>query len=334
MQGTGGSSGGTLLASNVVPPPPSVGSGSGVSGSGRRGSGLGGPGDVGSVLAPPKGGEDNSGVVLSTDPGSKPGVPGNGGKGSLALSPSGGDKPGVGGSGSGTGIGHGSGPGSGMTGDNSGAGKSGTGRGSETAANGGISPTPGPGGAGSSSTGAPSVPGVAVRGGSTTSVVNLPSFDSGNSNAPSLPTRSSVKTDEGPAITIVATSRSGGAFDFYGKLPGDNYTVYVSTNIGVVVMQFAEAEPAGHSRGTLTGPEGIRTNLPADMPHARVVIKCKLDSSGNLKNLQVLEAGPANMTAKLMAALPGWKFRPAQRGAQPVEVNAILGFNIDTNDRY
>jgi hypothetical protein len=165
-------------------------------------------------------------------------------------------------------------------------------------------------------------------------VVNLPSFDSGNSNAPSVPARSSVKTDEGPAITIVATSRSGGAFDFYGKLPGDNYTVYVDTNVGVVVMQFADAEPAGHARGTLTGPQGIRTNLPADLPHSRVVIKCKLDSSGNLKNLQVLEAGPAGMTAKLMAALPGWKFRPAQRGAQPVEVNAILGFNIDTNDRY
>jgi TonB family protein len=64
-----------------------------------------------------------------------------------------------------------------------------------------------------------------------------------------------------------------------------------------------------------------------------VVIKCKLDSSGNLKDLQVLEPGPAAMTAKIMAALPSWKFRPATRGAQPVEVNAILGFNIDTNDR-
>ena len=40
------------------------------------------------------------------------------------------------------------------------------------------------------------------------------------------------------------------------------------------------------------------------------------------------------MTAKIMAALPSWKFRPAMRGQQPVEVNAILGFNIDTNDRY
>ncbi|MGA8442065.1 MAG: energy transducer TonB, partial [Candidatus Sulfotelmatobacter sp.] len=157
----------------------------------------------------------------------------------------------------------------------------------------------------------------------------------GNSNAPNLPGRSSVKGDPGPAITIVATSRSGGVFDFYGKLPGDNYSVYLDTTIGTVVMQFAEVDPNAHARsGALTGPQGLRTDLPKDLPHARVVVKCKLDTSGNLKNLQVLEPGPATMTAKIMAALPSWKFRPATRGAQPVEVNAILGFNIDTNDRF
>ena len=261
------------------------------------------------------------------------GNPGNGGKGALAMSPSGGDKPGLGGSGGGAGIGHGDGPGSGFTGENSGAGKTGTGQGSDLNARGGISPTPGPGGAGSAPTGAPAVPGVDVRGGST--IVTLPSFGSdGGSGEPNLPGRSSVKQQQGPAITIVATSRSGGAFDFYGKLPGDNYTVYVDTTIGTAVMQFAEANPGAHSQaGTLTGPQGIRNTLPAGLPHARVVIKCELDASGNLRNLQVLEPGPAAMTAKIMAALPSWKFRPAMRGVQPVAVNAILGFNIDTNDR-
>jgi hypothetical protein len=338
--GTGNSTGsgnGTLLASNVIPPPPSVGSGPGLSGSGRKGFGLGGPGDAGSVLGPPKGeGGSNtgSGIVLSSQPGSKVGLPGTGGKGSLAMSPSGGDKPGLGGSGGGKGIGHGDGPGSAMTGTGPGAGKTGSGVGSDPNARGGISPTPGPGGAGSAPTGSPVVPGVDVRGG-TTNVVNLPSFGSEGSNDPNLPGRSSVKQQQGPAITIVATSRSGGAFDFYGKLPGDNYTVYVDTAIGTAVMQFAEVNPAAHPRaGAIVGPQGLRTDLPADLPHARIVIKCTLDTSGNLKNLQVLEPGPAAMTAKIMAALPTWKFRPAMRGQQPVEVNAILGFNIDTNDRY
>ena len=335
-QASGRSGNGVLLAGNIVPPPPSAGSGSGLSGSGRRGNGLGGPGDVGSALAPPKGAAgspDNSGVVLSPDPGAKPGMPGSGGKGSLAMSPSGGDKPGLGGSGGGNGIGNGTGPGSGMIGEGSGAGKSGSARGSDPNARGGISPTPGPGGAGNAPTGSSPLPGVDVRGGST--VVNLPSFDSGNSNVPNLPGRSSVKGDPGPAITIVATSRSGGAFDFYGKLPGDNYTVYVDTAIGMVVMQFADADPNPRpGTGAVTGPQGLRTDLPTGLPRARMVVKCKLDASGNLKNLQVLEPGPATMASKIMAALPGWKFRPATRGAQPIEVNAILGFNIDTNDRY
>ena len=345
----GGSEGGNPaglsngLGSNVIPPPPGLGGGSGPfgSGSGRKGSGLGGPGDIGSALAPPKGGAgngDSSGIVLSSQPGSQVGLPGSGGKGSLAMSPGGGDKPGTGGSGGGSGIGHGNGPGSGMVGEGSGAGKNGTGRGSDPNARDGISPTPGPGGAGSALSGSPAVPGVDVRGGTT--IITLPSFGSGEgSSDPSVPARSSVKGEKGPAITVVATSRSGGAFDFYGKLAGDNYTVYVDTTLGMVVMQFAEVNPDSASRGSrghaaaLMGPQGLRTELPANLPHVRFVVKCRLDASGNLRNLQVLEPGPAAMTAKIMAALPSWKFRPAMRGAQPVEVNAILGFNINTNDR-
>lgn len=323
----------TLLASNVVPPPPNLSSAA--SGSGRKGTGLGGAGDVGPVVAPPKAAtadDDSSGVVISSDPGSKVGLPGNRGKGSLAVSPAGGEKPGIGGSGGGEGIGHGEGPGSGLSGAGSGTGKAGTNRGSDPNTRAGISPTPGPGGAGSATTGIPAVPGVDVRGGST-SIVTLPSFGSDGSEGPNLPARSSVKQQQGPAIQIVATSRSGGAFDFYGKLPGDNYTIYLDTSVGTVVMQFAEARPAAHSQA-LIGPQGLRTDLPAGLPHARMVVKCRVDASGNLGNFQVLEPGPATMTAKIMAALPSWKFRPATRGAQPVEVNAILGFNIDTNDRY
>jgi TonB family protein len=65
-----------------------------------------------------------------------------------------------------------------------------------------------------------------------------------------------------------------------------------------------------------------------------MVVTCTLDASGNIKNARVLEAGPAEMTAKVVAALRSWKFQPAMRGNQPVEVTAILGFGIDTNDRF
>jgi len=48
----------------------------------------------------------------------------------------------------------------------------------------------------------------------------------------------------------------------------------------------------------------------------------------------VLEAGPAGMTAEVIAALHSWKFQPAMRGNQPVAVTAILGFGISTDDRF
>ena len=82
--------------------------------------------DAGSVAAPPSnngGSGRGTGIVVSNQPGSKIGVPGNAGTGSLAMSPSGGDKPGLGGSGGGSGIGRGAGPGSGLSGEGSGCSK-------------------------------------------------------------------------------------------------------------------------------------------------------------------------------------------------------------------
>jgi hypothetical protein len=330
-----GGPGGTLVAGNVVPPPPSIGGGTESAGSGRgvRGAGLGGPLDARSVLAPPTNGgsSGNSSVLVSDQPGSNIGRPSSGGPGSLSMSPSGTDKPGLGGSGGGSGISRGNAPGSGMAGEGTGAGRTGAGHGSDPNAHGGVSPTTGPGGAGSGTSGKPAISGVDVSGGS----VTLPSFGPTNSAEPNLPGRSPAKKQQGPSIDIVATSRSGGGFNFYGKLAGDNHTTYVETAAGTVVLQYADPASAAHAyAGTLTPPEALRSDLPTNLPHARVVIACVLDASGNLKNLQVLEPGPADITAKVIAALHSWKFRPAMRGDQPVEVNGILGFGIDTNDRF
>jgi len=135
---------------------------------------------------------------------------------------------------------------------------------------------------------------------------------------------------------VVATSRSGGAFNFYGVLKGDRvYTIYLETPVGTVVMQFADPTSTQHPYAEdLVAPEPLRADLPPGLPHARLVIACVLDRSGLVKNPHVLETAPAVMTAKVLAALSNWKFRPVLRGTQPIEVNAILGFNIDTNDRY
>ena len=338
--GSGGrssQSAGSLLGSaDVVPPPPGLGGGKALSGSGRgnKGAGAGGPLDLGSSVAPPSNAGGNAagnGVVVSNQPGTRVGVPNSTGAGAIAMSPSGTAKSGLGGSGGGSGIGKGNGPGSGLQGEGSGAGKEGTGRGSDPNARGGISPHPGPGGAGSGTSGTPAMPGVSVEGGTTT--VTLPSFGSPGGDAPSTgPGRSSADAHKRSGITIEATPRSGGAFAYYDVLKGDrNYSIYIETSLGTAVMQYADAASAAHpSSEKLTEPEAMRKDLPDGLRPTRVVIACILDRSGDLKDLKVLEPGAAATTSKILVALHSWKFRPAFRGNEPVEVNAILGFGVDT----
>src|SRR6266851_5115279 len=324
--------GGILGSTNIVPPPPSIGDGTSVSGRGlgAKGTGAGAARDLGSAVAPPSAGGGSgggNGIVVSNKPGAKVGVPGNGGAGSLAMSPAGGDKSGLGGSGGGAGIGRENGAGSGLQGEGPGAGNDGVGRGSDPTARAGISPYPGPGGAGSGTKGSPPIPGVSVHGGST---ITLPSFGENGTDA-TVPGRSSAASKHGLGITVIASSRAGGAFNFYDKLKGDNYSIYIETSAGTAVMQFADPGSATHSYSqALTAPEPMRADLPAGLGRSRLVIACVLDRSGLIKNARVLEAGGPEMTTKVLAALSSWKCRPVLRSDQPVEVNAILGFNIDT----
>jgi len=337
--GSAGAPGGRLLADNVAPTPPSIGdsSGSAASGLGRKGPGLGAPLDPGSGLAPPTsaGSGKDAGTVMSTQPGTKIGVPPNAAKGSLGMSPAGGEKPGLGSSGGGSSIGHGTGPGSGMSGSDSGAGKTGTGHGSDPNSHGGISPANGPGGAGNIPAGTSAVPGVAISGGSTSNIITLPSFGSDSAgNDPSTPGRSSLKK-QGKG-TLQADVVGGSPFEAYKKLlGGETHTTWIDTTVGTVSMFYSDESKVSQGfRATLAPPSALQNDLPDGLPHARMVVACTLDAEGNIKNPRVLEAGPAQMTAKILAALRNWKFQPAMRNNQPVAVTAILGFGIDTNDRF
>ncbi|MGA7138293.1 MAG: hypothetical protein WBZ14_11510, partial [Terriglobales bacterium] len=338
-QGNGsraGQSANSLLgAADVVPPPPGLGGGKALSGSGRgnKGAGAGGPLDLGSSVAPPKNAGGNaagSGVVVSNQPGTKAALP-NSTSGALAMSPTGTAKTGLGGSGGGSNIGKGNGSGSGLQGEGSGAGREGTGKGTDPNARGGISPYPGTGGSGNGTTSAPAVPGVSVQGGTTASIT-LPSFGAPGGDVPSAgPGHSSTSAHGGPSYTVKATSSSGGVFNRYGQLKGDNYSIYIDTSLGTAVMQYADASSAARSSsGDLTKPEPMRVDLPQGLRPTYVVFACILDRSGNLKDIKVLEPGAAETTSKILVALHSWKFRPAVRGDEPVEVNAFLGFGIDT----
>jgi hypothetical protein len=303
------------------------------SGAGNRNFAMGNsaaPAALAPPVSPTTASRAGNGVVVSSQPGSKAAVP-TGSAGALALSPSGSTKQGVGETGTGSGIGRGDAAGSAPAGADRGGAKTGQGLGWDTIARNGISPHPGAGGAGNGTTGKPPMPGVSVSGGGS-KIITLPSFGA-DPNGPGIVGRSDAnKHQEGPGITVVATSRSGGAFNFYGALKGDKvYTIYIDTTLGTAVMQFADPTSAAHPYAEdLTAPQPMRAELPANMRRSRLVIGCVLDRGGTLKNARVLQAGASEVTSQVMAALPSWKFRPALRGNQPVEVNAIVGFDIDT----
>jgi TonB family protein len=332
-----GVNGGTLSANNVVPPPPSVNGGASSAGSGlgRQGASLGAPTDAGEALAPPNtgGSSGNAGAVISSQPGSKVGVPSTGSPGSLALSPAGGEKPGLGGGGGGRSIVHGDGTGSAMKGSGSGAEKSGAGHGADTNAREGISPTNGPGGAGNLASGNPPVRDVNISGGTTTVVVGF--GPDSRSSDPASAKRTPLKGSQALDTTIVATASSGGAFEPYKNLlHGETLSIYIKTSAGPVVMAFTDDAAAAHLfAGALSSPEPLRSDVPEGIQHAHMMLTCTLDASGNLRNCKMLE-GPATLTAKVLSALREWKFQPAMRNGQPVQITVVLGFGITTDDRF
>ena len=268
-----------------------------------------------------------AGVVVSSQPGKQPGLPANSEKGTLAMSPAGAAAPGAGGSGNGSSIGHGSTSGSAPAGVGSGSTAVGAGRGASPYDRPGNSPTPGPAGAGAMTSGTSRVPGVSVSGGN--NVMTLPSF--GAAPDPVTTGHSSAKGVKN-GITIVASPRSGGALNLYGALKGDRvYTIYINTAIGTVIMQFADSNSTTHPYDTdLTAPQAIRVNLPPGLKPSRLLISCVLDQNGSVRHWHVLQADSSDFSTKILAALPDWKFSPAFRGSEAVEVNAILGFGVDT----
>ncbi len=249
------------------------------------------------------------------------------------MSPSGTAKSGLGGSGDGTGIGRGTGPGSGLNGEGSGAAKAGIGRGSDPNSHGGISPYPGAGGAGNGTNGQPPAPGVSISGGNTTAaIINLPSFGTEGGD-PSVPGRSpTAKGRPALRVTTKASSRAGGAFNLYGRLPGVVYsTDFTIHGFGMVSMQFADPLSADHAYAEdLTSPEVLQATLAVRLNGARIMLEGKMNQSGHLHDFHQIFADPGAPVARVVAAVSTWKFTPALRGNQPVEISVLLGFNIDT----
>ena len=273
----------------------------------------------------------SAGVVLSAKPGNQQATPAVQEKSTLSMAPSGTSNLGAGGQGSGQGIARGQGPGSSNSGENTGGASAGSGKSTVEMARNTNSPYPGPSGAGILNHGNPRVPGVSVSGGK--NVITLPSF--GSSSDPASMGHSSTQKSLGNGITVVASPRAGGALNLYGALKGDRvYTIYITTRVGTAVMQYADPSSVGHPYANeLIAPRPLRAEVPAGWTashSARLLISCELDRNGMLKNAHVLQSDDNGAAEKILAILGNWKFAPAFRGNDAVEVDAILGFGVDT----
>jgi hypothetical protein len=307
----------TLNAANVGVNPPPV-SASASPSSGKSASGANAASTAG-------------GVVVSPNPGEKPQATPEAAKATVAFVPGGSKAMGGGGEGVGAGLSRGAASGSTPSGASTGAATiaNAAGSGSANIDHAGSSPAPGPGGAGNLSNGAVRVPGVSVSGGS--NAVTLPSFGAPPPRNQNSIGHSTVGKGSN-AITVVASPRAGGAMNFYGELKGDRvYTIYINTTGGMTVMQFADPTSTTHTyTEELIAPVPMYTDLPASLQLGKQYVSCVLDRNGNIKNARILHAASDSQSA-ILTALSDWKFRPAFRGSEPVEVNVILGFGVDTN---
>jgi hypothetical protein len=266
-------------------------------------------------------------VIVSAQPGSTLGLPATPKSGQLAMSPEGGARGGLGGSGNGSGIGSGIGPGRAQAGSGPGSSLADTGSGSDPFR--GKSPAPGLGGAGK--TDSEESNGVSIQG----ATVTVRSFGS-SPYSDKLPGRSKhprAHFESTTMVTVVASSRSGGAMSEYGALRGTKvYSIYIATSRGPAVLQYSEHSPGEQGfEDDLTAPEPITAEVPPGFTSKRFVVACMIDRSGLLRDFRVLEGNASEPVARMFSVLEGWRFRPVLRDTEPVDVNAILGFNLDAH---
>jgi hypothetical protein len=274
--------------------------------------------NVGS-MAPPR---PETSVIMSSQPGAAVGKPDSQTPGAIAMSPTGAGKPGVG-EGFGSSAARGTSTGTAANGNGPAATATGKGPGESTAAV-GIAPGTGPGGGGAGMV-AGGVPGVTISGGK----VIVPSFGSGT-QAHGGSARMPKEQHNMRPVTIVATASSGGAITARSLLKGAKvYTIYIDTSAGLAFLQFSEHAATG-TQTDLTAPEPLLSPVPVDLRSARILLAGIMDRNGSLRELRVVNAASQELAQHLIDAVQRWHFRPALRGDDPVEVDAVFGLNVDT----
>lgn len=262
----------------------------------------------------PGGGSNNiqEVIVISTRPGSVLAAPAEGGPGTLAMSPKG--NPHLDAAG-----------GDGET-ETSGAPAAGNSKAGTTGAatnTGSPNVAPANGGAGNANAG---IPGVTIRGGT----ITLDSFGPPRGAPNSSRTEAAARQRRPAAITVIASPRAGGGLDAYGVFKSAQvYTIYVETNMGPAVLQFAARGGGAGYNGSITAPDAINANLPERSSSLGAVIQCVIDSTGHPQEVRLMKGG--QIAEKLVAAIREWRFHPALSAGSPVAIDALIGIGISVH---
>jgi protein TonB len=124
------------------------------------------------------------------------------------------------------------------------------------------------------------------------------------------------------------------------------YTLHVNmpnltSASGSWILNFAElndGEPAGgrgvamgETSADLAGPIPLRKVDPKYPPELRtshvdgeVILYAIIRKDGSVDSIQLVHSVDANLDANAMEALAQWKFRPAMRHGEPVDLEAVV----------
>jgi TonB family protein len=195
------------------------------------------------------------------------------------------------------------------------------------------------------------IPGLSVKGGSNNGVPTV----SGPGKRPRAPGGfSDMVTIDDPGesynITVVESRTGGAGLGVYGVLSGKrNYTVFIPMPAGRWIMQFSEMpgrdpQPAAvdtpvvqsqvfvAAGDALVQPRPLRKvdpGRPEDEELAKlrgvVVLYAVIRKDGGVDKIRIVRSLNPALDERAVEALREWKFKPAQQGDNPVEVQALFG---------
>jgi TonB family protein len=194
--------------------------------------------------------------------------------------------------------------------------------------------------------------GIFISGGANTSPVSGlgvgPASRAGGVALPSLPVPRRRPAPDGEPSLAADAQGAAQAAPKLGMLPQEVlgpkrvYTLHVNmpnltSASGSWILNFAElneVEPAGFAKSRtsdLTGPVPLRKVDPKYPPELRtshvdgeVVLYAIIRKDGSVDSIQLVHSVDPQLDANAMEALAQWKFSPAEKQGQPVDLEAVV----------